>query len=344
MIDPRFYSTPEPLTLARIAEATQAEIAAGADPSQVFHGVASLAVATAADVSFLTSARRLGDLEASAAGACFVTPAVAASLPNGRALLLVADPQAAFVTLARVMHPAELGTGVIDPHAVVAADAEIGAQVDIAAGAVIGARAKIGAGCRIGANAVIGAGVEIGAGSVIGPNATVTHALLGARVVIHPGAVIGRAGFGFVAGPDGLLHIPQLGRAILEDEVEVGANSTVDRGAGDDTVIGRGTKIDNLVQIGHNCRIGRFCIVVSQVGISGSVTVGDGVVLGGQVGIADHVTIGAGAKLAARSGVTNDLPGGATYGGMPAQEAGRWRREIAMIRKLTHDGKASGKP
>lgn len=343
MIDPRFYATPEPLTLAQIAAATGAKLVQG-DPAQLFGGVAPLAVATPADVSFLTAARRLGDLAASAAGACFVTAELVDMVQRPCALLVVADPQAAFVTLARLMHPDVTATGVIDPRAVVAADAVIGAGVDIAAGAVIGARVQIGDGCRIGANTVIATGVEIGAGSVIGPNVTISHALIGARVVIHAGAVIGGAGFGYIPGPAGLIHIPQLGRAILEDEVEVGANTTIDRGAGEDTVIGRGTKIDNLVQIGHNCRIGRFCIIVSQVGISGSATVGDGVILGGQVGVADHVTIGSGARLAAKSGVSGSLAAGRTYGGMPAQEIGLWRREVVTLRNLARADKTKTRP
>lgn len=339
MIDARFFSVAEPLSLAQIAALTGAVLAEGSDPAQRFSGVAPLRVATAQDVTFLASARMQADLAESQAGACFITQSLAAAVMRPCALLICSDPQAAFVTLGRAMYPDAVALGYIHPRAEIAPDAVIGAGCDIAAGVVIGAGAMIGAGCQIGANTVIGAGVVLGDACTIAPNVSLSHALIGARVVIHPGAVIGRAGFGFVPGPAGLVRVPQLGRVILEDDVEIGANTTVDRGTGEDTVIGRGTKIDNLVQIGHNCKIGRHCILVAQVGLSGSVTLGDGVVLAGQVGVADHVTIGAGARLAARSGVSRDVPAGATFGGAPAQEVGRWRREIVTLRNLSRADK-----
>jgi UDP-3-O-[3-hydroxymyristoyl] glucosamine N-acyltransferase len=187
----------------------------------------------------------------------------------------------------------------------------------------------------IGANTVIGPGVAIGREAAISANVTLGCALLGDRVTILAGAVIGEAGFGATVGAQGLIDIPQLGRVILQDGVTVGANSCIDRGAFDDTVIGENTKIDNLVQIAHNVRVGRNCVMAAHTGISGSVTIGDGAQLGGRVGIADHVTIGAGARLAASAGVMHDIGPGETWGGFPAQPIRGWMRETAWLRKMS---------
>jgi UDP-3-O-[3-hydroxymyristoyl] glucosamine N-acyltransferase len=211
---------------------------------------------------------------------------------------------------------------------------------------VIGPGAEIGSGTVIGAGATIGAKVCIGRDCAIGPNATITHALIGDRVIIHPGCAIGQDGFGFVRGPRGAEKVPQVGRVIIQDEVEIGANSTVDRGAIRDTVIGEGTKIDNMVHIAHNVSIGRHCLLAGQVGISGSSTVEDGVIMGGQAGVADHLTVGTGAMLGAKAGVMSDVPPGARWAGYPARSGKQWLREVATLERLarksrggrTHDG------
>jgi UDP-3-O-[3-hydroxymyristoyl] glucosamine N-acyltransferase len=208
--------------------------------------------------------------------------------------------------------------------------------------AVIGPRAEIGAGTMIGAGCVIGPDVCIGRECAIGAGATVGYALIGDRVIIHPGARIGQDGFGYLPSPQGHQKIPQTRRVIIQDDVEIGANTTIDRGATRDTVIGEGTKIDNLVQIGHNCAIGRHCLIVSQTGISGSVTVGDFAMLGGQVGVADHLTIGAGAMLGARSGVVSHVPAGARWVGYPAEPVIQWKRGVATVRRLSRFAKKSG--
>jgi UDP-3-O-[3-hydroxymyristoyl] glucosamine N-acyltransferase len=219
--------------------------------------------------------------------------------------------------------------------------ARLEANVTVDPLAVIGADAAIGAGTVIAAGAVIGPGVRIGRDCAIGAGATIQHALIGDRVIIHPGVRIGQDGFGYLPSPQGHQKIPQTRRVIIQDNVEIGANSTIDRGSNRDTIIGEGTKIDNLVQIGHNCSIGRHCIIVSQTGISGSVKVGDYVMMGGQVGIADHFTIGDGAMLAARSGVITDVPAGARYNGWPAQPARDWLRGVTWLRRMARN---AGKP
>jgi UDP-3-O-[3-hydroxymyristoyl] glucosamine N-acyltransferase len=210
--------------------------------------------------------------------------------------------------------------------------ARIDSGVSLAPGVVVGPNAEIGESTSIGANTVIGRGVAIGRGCEIGSNVTISHSYVGDRVLILPGAQIGQPGFGFASGARGHVKIPQIGRVIIQDNVEVGAGTTIDRGALGDTMIGEGTKIDNLVQIGHNTRTGRHCVIVAQTGISGSCELGDFVVLGGQSGVADHAHIGDGARIAARGAVApGDLPGGQDYGGVPVRLMKDWRRELAAV-------------
>jgi UDP-3-O-[3-hydroxymyristoyl] glucosamine N-acyltransferase len=200
---------------------------------------------------------------------------------------------------------------------------------------------QIGAGSRIAAGAVIGYRCTIGRDCFIGPRAVVTHALIGNNVIIHAGVAIGQDGFGFAMGRQGHAKVAQIGRVIIQDCVEIGANSTVDRGALRDTVIGEGTKIDNLVQIAHNVVVGQHCVLVSQVGISGSCVLEDFVVMGGKAGLVGHITIGAGTQIAGYSGVSESIPAGARWGGTPAKPLKFWAREIALTKRLTQ--KLSGK-
>jgi UDP-3-O-[3-hydroxymyristoyl] glucosamine N-acyltransferase len=218
----------------------------------------------------------------------------------------------------------------------IALDAVLEPDVELGPGVVIGSGAQIGRGTRIGAQSVIGPGVTIGRDCEISANVTIGFALIGDRVRILAGTVIGEAGFGATAGPRGLIDIPQLGRVILQDGVSIGANACVDRGAFDDTVIGENTKIDNQVQIAHNVRVGRNCVMAAHSGISGSVTIGDGVQFGGRAGVADHVTIGDGARVGAAAGVMKDIPAGETWGGMPARSIRRWMRETAWLARMAN--------
>jgi UDP-3-O-[3-hydroxymyristoyl] glucosamine N-acyltransferase len=215
--------------------------------------------------------------------------------------------------------------------------ARLEAGVTLEPGAIIGDRAEIGSGSLIGPGAIVGAHCRIGRDCIIGPNASVINAFLGNRVLVQAGARIGQDGFGFVGGANGLEKMPHVGRVIIQDDVEIGSNSTVDRGALSDTIIGEGTKIDNLVQVAHNVRIGRHCVITAHCGLSGSVTLGDGVMLGGRVGVADHIKIGDGAQIAATSGVMNDVPAGERWAGTPAQPIKEFFREVAIIRNLVRE-------
>jgi UDP-3-O-[3-hydroxymyristoyl] glucosamine N-acyltransferase len=244
----------------------------------------------------------------------------------------VSDPRSAFAAVARALHR-ERTVADGGPAPLFGDGAEIHSTAVIAPGS------EIGPGARIGPHAVIGPGVIIGGETVVEANACVRCALIGGSTRIGPGAVVGAPGFGFAAGPGGVVRVPQLGRVILGDRVEIGANATIDRGAIGDTMIGAGTKIDNLVQVGHNARIGRDCLIASQVGIAGSTVVGDRVMFGGQAGIADHLTIGDDARIAARAGLMRDVPPGETWGGAPAQPIRLWLKEIAMLARMVRGDK-----
>jgi len=337
------------LTIEEIAALTRAKPRAGDPLDRRIGNIAPLDTATAADLSFIDKSRYLEALAATRAGACLVGPRFEAAVPRGPAVLVTPQPYQAFVAVARALFPDALrptslyGVTGASKDARVHASARLEAHVTVDPFAVIGPDAQIGAGTVIATGAVIGPGVCIGRDCAIGANATVLHALIGDRVIVHPGARIGQDGFGYLPGPKGHQKIPQTRRVIVQDDVEIGANATIDRGSTRDTVIGEGTKIDNLVQIGHNTAIGRHCVLVSQTGISGSVKVGDYVMMGGQVGVADHFTIGDGAMLAARSGVITDVPAGAKYNGWPAQPAREWLRGVTWVRRMVRQaGKGEG--
>lgn len=334
MADPRFFSVAGPFTLARLAEISGAELAAGADPAKEVADVAALDQAGANDISFLDNRKYLASFQASKAGAAIVHPDLADRAPAGMMLLLSKDPYRAYAKIAQAFYPRPAVQPWVAPTAYVDPTAKVGEGCRLEYGAVVGAGAEIGARCHIGANAVIGDGVVLGDDCIIGANATVQFAVVGRNVNIYPGARIGQDGFGFAMGPQGHLKVPQLGRVIIGDNVEIGANTTIDRGAGPDTVIGAGSMIDNLVQIGHNVQLGRGCVIVAQVGISGSTKLGDFVAAGGQAGLAGHLTIGAGARIAAQAGVAKDIPPGETVGGTPAVPQMDWLRQSAALNKL----------
>jgi len=341
MADPRFFAAAGPFTLGQLAEIAGASLTAGADADCLIRDVASLDSAAAEHISFLDNRRYLDSFSASRAGACVLAKAHADRAPAGMALLFSEAPYLAFAKIARAFYPTPVVAAAIAPTAAIDPSVRLAAGCRIDPGAVIGRGAQIGARCHIGPNAVIGDGVVLGDDCIVGAGASISHSLIGARAYVYAGARIGQDGFGFASGPNGHLRIPQLGRVIIGNDVEIGANSTIDRGAGPDTVIGDGCMIDNLVQIGHNVQMGRGCVIVSQVGISGSTKLGDYVVIGGQTGLAGHLNIGSGVRIAAKSGVHSNIPAGLEMAGIPAVPVREWRRQIARMVRM---GKAKPAP
>src|SRR5579863_5495255 len=345
---PDFVTPNCELTTGEIAALTGAKLRDGDPPDRRIRNIAPLDSAAACDLTFLDNSKYLAELTGARAGACLISPRFAASAPRRIVVLETMQPYAAFVSVTRklfdaMLRPASLfGGGGHATSAQVHPTARLEAGVTIDPLAVIGPRTAIGAGTLIGPGAVIGPDVCIGRDCAIGAGATILHALIGNRVIVHPGVRIGQDGFGYLPSPQGHQKIPQTRRVIIQDDVEIGANTTIDRGATRDTVIGEGTKIDNLVHIAHNVTIGRHCLIAGQTGISGSAMVGDFAMMGGQVGVADHIAIGTGVMLGARAGVMSNVPAGARWAGYPAEPAIDWKRSVATMRRLVRLGRKSG--
>jgi UDP-3-O-[3-hydroxymyristoyl] glucosamine N-acyltransferase len=330
--DPRFFPARGPFSLAEIAAAAGARLSGEGD--RQLTGVAPLALAGPGDVAYVEGRRHAAALASTRAGAVLVAEEDAASVPRGSVALLTPTPQLAFARVAALFHPRPAAVPGIHPTAVVAPDAVIGEGCEIGPFAVIGARAELGPGCIIGPHAVVGPGCVLGPGCILRAHASMEHCLAGAGVVLHQGARVGNEGFGFVTTSAGEhVTLPQLGRVILGDAVEIGANACVDRGAGGDTVLGPGTRLDNLVQIGHNVRTGRGCVIVAQVGIAGSVELGNHVVIAGQAGLAGHIRLGDRARVGAQAGVAQDVPAGTDVVGSPAWPAREFLRAMTWLRR-----------
>jgi UDP-3-O-[3-hydroxymyristoyl] glucosamine N-acyltransferase len=331
-------SLPTTYTTDDLARHVRGELRGRSD--LVVTGVNALADATEREITFIADASHARAWAGARAGAAVISAGIepAGHDPESRALIVVPRAALAMVELLRLFAPPtpqpEPGvhpTAIVHAGATIGRDACIGPYVTVDDGATIGDRAVLHAGVRVGAD------VRIGDDSVVHANTVIRERCrIGRRVVLHSNVSVGSDGFGYEPAPDGsgLIKVPHIGTVSIEDDVEIGAGSCIDRGKFGATVIGEGTKIDNLVQIAHNCRIGRCCVVAGQTGFSGSVIVGDGVTIAGAVGVADHVTIGSGATIAARSGVMKDVPAGETHGGTPACEAGIALRQTAALRKL----------
>lgn len=344
--DPRFFPARGPIALSAIADA--AGVAFEGDGDRLFDDVAPLTEAGPREVAFLEGRRMLASLRETRASAVLVAAAAAKDVPAGCVALVTETPQLAYARVAALFHPRPAPVAGIHPTAVVAPDARIGAGVEIGPHAVVGAGAEIGDGCIIGPQATVGAGCVLGAGSVLRAHAAMEYCIAGAGVVLHQGARVGNEGYGFVTTRMGEhVTVPQLGRVILGDGVEIGANACVDRGAGGDTVLGPGTRLDNLVQIGHNVKTGRGCVIVAQVGIAGSAELGDYVVVAAQAGLVGHITVGDKARIGAQSGVMNDVPAATDVVGSPAWPARETLKAFARLRQLAatkRDGTSGGTP
>lgn len=344
MTEPKFLTHGNGLTVGEIVALTGAIVRRGTALERPITNVAPLDRAGPQDLTFFDKIKFSDQLAATQARVCLTTDRLLGHVPPDLAALCCDDPYRAFVAVARILFPKSLRpSSLYEAHGVAAGahvhpSARLENGVTIDPGVVVGPRAEIGAGTVLAAGATIDADVRIGRDCTIGAGAAITHALIGDRVIVHSGVRIGQDGFGYLAGPKGQEKIPQLGRVIVQDDVEIGTNTTIDRGSIRDTVIGEGSKIDNLVQIGHNVHVGRHCILAGQVGIAGSVTIGDHVILGGKVGISDHLTIGEGALLAGDSGVMTDIPAGERWGGHPAEPMRDWMKSVAVLRALARRG------
>jgi UDP-3-O-[3-hydroxymyristoyl] glucosamine N-acyltransferase len=323
MIDPRFYEALGPVTVRALAPS--AEI--GGDPDRQVSGAAPADRAGPNDLCYFEGKRGATALT-NAPAACIITPVQAHLAPHAGALILSDRPRGAFARLVQgLLRPRGFTPGApsIDPTA------QLEEGVILGAGVVIGPGAQIGAGAEIGPNTVVGPGVTIGRRTRIGARVSIAFALIGDEATILAGAVIGEQGFGVAGDASGPVDVPHLGRVVIQDRVTVGANSCIDRGVFDDTMIGEGAKIDNLCHVAHNCQIGRGVLIAAFGGISGSTVIGDNATLGGRVGIADHRTIGAGATLAGGAAVFQDVPPGEVWSGYPAKPLRKWLREAAWL-------------
>jgi UDP-3-O-[3-hydroxymyristoyl] glucosamine N-acyltransferase len=347
MRHPGFFERAGPFPLHVLATRLGVEIAAADDRARTIEDVKSLSEAGPADLSFAESRKYAGQLSATQAGACVLAESLAESTPAHTVAMVSPTPYRSFIQAMQIFYPSALrslsaessrgsrGGDLIHKSAV------IDDSVTIEPGAIVGPEARIGAGTVISAGAVIGYRCIVGRDCSIGPNATLMHTIVGDRVIIHAGARIGQDGFGYSMGSRGHLKIPQIGRVVIHDDVEIGAGTCIDRGALKDTIVGEGTKIDNLVQVAHNVVFGKHCVVAGQSGFGGSAVIEDFVVLGAQAGVKDHVRIGRGCQLAAKAGVVGDLEPGTIVSGFPARPFKEWAREVAAVKRLAaRSGKA----
>jgi len=350
MAQPTFFEQPRSSTLAELAALTGAVLVDPSRADRMVRGLASLDEAGPMHLAFFDNLKYVDQLASTQAGACLVSPRFEARVPGHVAVLRANQPFRAFVQIARDLHSDALrpqswfGCEGIAPSAIIDPTARLEDEVVVEPLAVIGAHVEIGSGTVVGAAAVIGAHVKIGRDCNVGAHSSIQCALIGNNVLMHPGCHIGQDGYGFIFfGPEGHLKVPQTGRVLIQNDVEIGAGTTIDRGSLRDTVIGEGTKIDNQVQIGHNVTIGRRCLLAAQIGLAGSLTIGDTVALGAKVGINNHLKIGDGAQVTAMSAVKDDIPPGGRWGGHFAKPTKQWFREMLAVERLVRDSGADAK-
>jgi UDP-3-O-[3-hydroxymyristoyl] glucosamine N-acyltransferase len=335
MPDPRFFEIGSKISLDQVAALSFSKLFdADKKGSGFVEACAPLSFTTdpaqgVGRAAFFSDRRYLGKLQKTGAEYVFITPEFVEHLPETSVALISPAPQAAWARLAAKLYAPRRHEG----SAAIHPSARLEPGVTVGVGAVIGQGAQIGVNTRIEAYAVIGPGCQIGRDCLIGAHSTIYCALIGDRVQLSSGVRIGEHGFGVSGDAQGLVDVPQLGRVILQDDVSIGAGTCVDRGAFDDTVIGESTKIDNMVQIAHNVRIGRNVIVAAHAGLSGSVNVGDGAMFGGRAGIVDHIDIGKGAKIGAGCVVFKDVEDGQMVSGYPARPSRRFLREMVWLEK-----------
>ena len=336
MADARFYTSAGPFTAAQLADLTGVCLEGPASPDTYFDDVAALTTADGNQVSFIDNKQYVGVFRGTRAGAVFLTRELVDQSPDGTVHLISGDPYLAYAKAATAFYPDIYASlSIQNQTALISEAARLGSGVVLSPGAVIMAGAEIGDGSVIGPNAVIGPGVLIGDHGWVGANATLSFCCIGKNVITHPGVRVGQDGYGFAPGAPRHFKVPQLGRVIIGDDVEIGANTCIDRGSLPDTVIGSGTKLDNLVHIAHNVTIGEGCFITGQVGIAGSTKIGNHVMMGGQAGISGHLSIGDQARVAAQAGVSKDIKPGQTVAGYPAMDARKFWRNMAVLNKLS---------
>jgi UDP-3-O-[3-hydroxymyristoyl] glucosamine N-acyltransferase len=340
MVDTRFHRFAGPLTIGSILASLDKGdlLLPGMSPDLIMEGAADLDLAGSSEIALAAHTDYVEQLKLSSAGVVIIVPALVEHLPPDSVGIVTDRAHHLFADILDLLYPDSTSSVIASRRDDLGApmferDVLIGSNV------VIGTGVEIGRNTIIGANTVIGSGVTIGRNCVIAANCTIDCSHIGNNVVIHSGVRIGTEGFGWLDFGRSNRKVPQLGRVLIQDGVEIGANSTIDRGALGDTMIGQGTKIDNLVQIGHNCRIGRNCLIAAMSGLSGTTVLEDGVLLGGGVGTSGHLTIGAGSVVHGRAAVTKDWPAGSKLAGAPAQDIRDFWRELATTRKLAKGDK-----
>ena len=340
MSDNRFFEKSGPYKLKELSDIIKGKISSSNFEDILIDDISSLNLANSKSISFFSNLSFSEELKNSSAGACIIKEEHKNFASEGMPLIFVEDPYLGFALISQKFYPKELNqdylSGVKDgQESGVSKTAVIGKNSVIEKGAVIGDLVNIGNNTFIGSNSVIAANVQIGENCFIGANVSITHSIISNNVIIHNGTCIGQDGFGFAMTSSGHEKIPQIGLVEIDDNVEIGSNCTIDRGTSENTLIGRGTKIDNMVHIAHNCIIGKNCILTGMVGLAGSTILEDFVVMGAKSGATGHLTIGKGSQVAAKSGITKDLAPGKKWAGWPAKEMDEWKKELINIRKLS---------